>query len=163
MTHRVDGPTIISERRIESFYLESISAGVMIEVFADGISVHSSMINNGTISLFRPATTLAFVLDFQPGSDLEVLSIHPHLTTPSFGPEIDILSDDFVEWSWPDDSSGNALPYGLTQGLSSIKFIFDKRSIQMKLVDDADWRSATMMLQCSYWIDVTVTINLVRS
>ena len=161
MTHRVDGPTIISERRIESFYLESISAGVMIEVFADGISVHSSMINNGTISLFRPATTLAFVLDFQPGSDLEVLSIHPHLTTPSFGPEIDILSDDFVEWSWPDDSSGNALPYGLTQGLSlESNSSSINGSIQMSLVDDADWRSATMMLRAHTGTDVTVTINL---
>ena len=161
MTQRVDGPTIISERRIESFSIESISSGVMIEVFADGNSVHSSMIINGTVSLFIPATTLAFVLDFQPGSDLEQLSIHPHLATPSFGPEIDVLSDGLVEWSWPDDSESKSLPYGLMQG-SSIESNTSSinGSIQISLVDDADWRHATMMMRAHTGTNVTVTVDV---
>ena len=35
MTRRVEGPSIISERRIDGINLESISAGVMIQIIAE--------------------------------------------------------------------------------------------------------------------------------
>ena len=88
----------------------------MIQVIADGQQVHSGMINNGTISFFRPATIISFILDFQPGSELEKLAIRPLLSTPSIDPSVDVLNDGIVDWDWSDSSTGDSLTYGLLKG-----------------------------------------------
>ena len=160
MTKRVEGSSIISERRVEEIQLESISAGVMIQVIADGQQVHSGMINNGTISFFRPATILSFILDFQPGSELEYLAIRPILSTPSIGPSIDVLNDGILDWKWPDSPSGNPLTYGLLQGpvLESNSNHLNG-SMNFSLPDEADWRSASLLIRPNSGTDVTYSIR----
>ena len=127
MTKRVEGPFIVSERRVEGIQLETLSAGVMIQVIADGQQIHSAMINNGTVSFFRPATIVSFILDFQPGAELEYLSIRPLLSNPSIGPSVDVLNDGVIDWSWIDTENGDPSTFGLLQGPvmeSSSSFLF---------------------------------------
>ena len=160
MTHRVEGPSIISERRIDGIELESTSAGVMIQVIADGQQVHSGMINNGTISFFRPATILSFVLDFQPGAELEDLAIRPILSTPSIGPSIDVMNDGLIDWEWPDSLSGEPLTYGLLKGdnfESNSSFL--NGSINFSLPNEADWRSAALILRPISGVNVTYSVT----
>ena len=160
MTNRVDGPSIISERRIDGIQLNSISAGVMIQVIADGQQVHSAMINNGTISFFRPATILSFILDFQPGSELEHLAIRPILSTPSIGPSIDVLNDGIIDWDWPDSATGNPLTYGLLQGpVLESNSNYLNASINFSLPDEADWRTASLLIRPTSGTDVTYSIR----
>jgi len=159
MTRRVEGPSIISERRVDGINLESISAGVMIQIIADGQQVHSGMINNGTISFFRPATIISFILDFQPGSQLEQLAIRPLLSTPSIGPSVDILNDGLIDWEWPDSSAGDSLTYGLFKGpVLESNSTFLNGSIHFSLPNQAAWRSASLMLRPISGTDVTYSI-----
>ena len=160
MTRRVEGPSIISERRIDGINLDSISAGVMIQVIADGQQVHSGMINNGTISFFRPATIISFILDFQPGSELEKLAIRPLLSTPSIDPSVDVLNDGIVDWDWSDSSTGDSLTFGLLKGPaleSNLSYL--NGTMNFSLPNHADWRSASLIIRPLSGLDVTYSVR----
>ena len=160
MTKRVEGPFIVSERRVEGIQLETLSAGVMIQVIADGQQIHSAMINNGTVSFFRPATIVSFILDFQPGAELEYLSIRPLLSNPSIGPSVDVLNDGVIDWSWINTENGDPSTFGLLQGPvmeSSSSFL--NGTMAFSLPNDANWRSATLLIRPNSGTNVTYTIN----
>ena len=160
LTKRVEGPFIVSERRVEGIQLETISAGVMIQVIADGQQVHSAMINNGTISFFKPATIVSFILDFQPGAQLEQLSIHPILSTPSFGPSVDVLNDGIIDWSWMNSVDGEPLAFGLFQGpVLESNSSFLNGSMDFSLPEEADWRTATLLIRPNSGTNVTYTVR----
>ena len=82
------------------------------------------------------------------------------LTTPSFGPSIDVLNNGIIDWAWPDSATGDPLPYGLLRGpVLESSSAYLNGSMEFSLPEDADWRSATLLIRALSGENVTYSIQ----